>query len=63
MQLSTRHRLTVQPDVYQRFRTFCYSKNIKMKETLDQILKGFLDAKRKWQVNLNQKETLTKGNS
>jgi predicted GIY-YIG superfamily endonuclease len=44
MQLSTRHRLTVQPDIYQRFRTFCYSKNLKMKETLNQILEGFLDA-------------------
>ena len=44
MQLSTRHRLTVQPDIYQRFRTSCYSKNIKMKETLNQILKGFLEA-------------------
>jgi|TARA_R100000995_G_scaffold84368_2_gene62820 hypothetical protein len=44
MQLSTRHRLTVQPDVYKRFRTFCYSKNIKMKELLHDILQGFLEA-------------------
>jgi len=44
MQLSTRHRLTVQPDVYQRFRTFCYSKNLKMKELLNDILLGFLEA-------------------
>tara|TARA_R100001463_G_scaffold65433_2_gene118714 strand:- start:4919 stop:5338 length:420 start_codon:yes stop_codon:yes gene_type:complete len=44
LQLSTRHRITINPETYQKFRTFCYSKNLKMKELLNDIINGFLQA-------------------
>ncbi len=44
LQLSTRHRITINPETYQKFRTFCYGKNLRMKELLNDIINGFLKA-------------------
>lgn len=42
--LSTRHRLTIYPDTYKRFRAFCYQHNLKTKQLLNDIINGFLKA-------------------
>ena len=41
--LSTRPRISIKPELYQRFKTFCLSRNLIMKEIVNDLVDGFLE--------------------
>ena len=43
-QLSNRHRVTIDSEIYIKFKMFCFEKNLKMKDMLADLITQFLKA-------------------